>query len=93
MSHFERRLPARWRSAAAWPLLALAMLLGGCGGHHHDDNNGNAPPTQQNPPPAVDAFIAFVQNIVGSTSDTAEPAAIDSAQVTAPETTEPAPVP
>lgn len=86
MSHFERRLPV-------WPLLALALLLGGCGGHD-DDDNGNAPPTQQTPPPpVVDAFIAYVQSIVAAVSDSTEPAAIDTAQATTPETTEPAPVP
>lgn len=93
MSHFERRLPARWRSPTAWPLLALALLLAGCGGHHHHDDNSNGPPTQQTPPPAVDAFIAYVQTIVAAVSETAEPAAVDTVQVTTPETTEPAPVP
>lgn len=75
--------------------LALAMALGAC--HHGDDDDmGSKPPVAEtpNPPPAMtDAFFAYVSQIVATASDTAEPGSTDGATATAPENTEPQPLP
>ena len=75
--------------------LALAATLGAC--HHSDDDDmGSKPPVAEtpNPPPAMtDAFFAYVSQIVATASDTAEPASTDGVTATAPEDTEPQPLP
>ena len=43
-------------------------------------------------PPLLDAFFAAVQALVGDSSDTAEPAAVDTVAVTMPEDGEPRPL-
>jgi ABC-type uncharacterized transport system auxiliary subunit len=69
--------------------LALAAVLGAC--HHHDDDDDNNKPKP--PPVATDAFIAYVSQIVATSSDTAEPASTDGVTVTEPDNTEPQPLP
>jgi hypothetical protein len=74
--------------------LALAVLLGAC--HHHDDDRPTPGPVAEtpNPPPATtDAFFAYVSQIVATFSDTAEPASLEGVTVTAPDNTEPQPLP
>jgi hypothetical protein len=74
--------------------LALAVLLGAC--HHHDDDRPTPGPVGEtpNPPPAAtDAFFAYVSQIVATFSDTAEPASTEGVTVTAPDNTEPQPLP
>lgn len=71
--------------------LALAAALGAC---HHNDDDKPTPPVAETPPPtATDAFFAYVSQIVATFSDTAEPASTDGVTVTAPENTEPQPLP
>jgi hypothetical protein len=79
------------RPFAALALVALAALLGAC--HHNDDDR--PPPVAETPPPpvATDAFITYVSQQVATQSDSAEPLSIDGVGATAPDTTEPVPVP
>jgi hypothetical protein len=79
------------RPFAALALVALAALLGAC--HHNDDDR--PPPVAETPPPpvATDAFITYVSQQVATQSDSAEPLSIDGVSATAPDTTEPVPVP
>lgn len=67
--------------------VTLSLLLGGCGGSG-GYNAGSTPSSNG----GMDAFIAEVSRILGMTSDTAEPNAIDPINVTTPEDTAPAPV-
>jgi hypothetical protein len=74
--------------------LALALTLGAC--HHSDDDRPTPGPVGEtpNPPPAMtDAFFAYVSQVVATFSDTAEPASTDGVTVTAPDNTEPQPLP
>lgn len=75
--------------------LALAASLGAC--HHNDDDDKPmTPPVAEtpNPPPTMtDAFFAYVSQIVATFSDTAEPGSTDGVTVTAPDNTEPQPLP
>jgi hypothetical protein len=76
--------------------LALAMSLGACHHGDDDDNKGSTPPVAETPSPPTtmtDAFFAYVSQIVATLSDTAEPASTDGVAVTAPENTEPQPLP
>jgi hypothetical protein len=74
--------------------LALAMALGACH-HNDDDDHGSKPPVSETPPPTTmtDAFFAYVSQIVATLSDTAEPASTDGVAATAPDNTEPQPLP
>jgi hypothetical protein len=77
------------RLAAALP---LALALAACGSSHHD--NPTTPTTPTTPPVSMtDAFITYVTQQVASLSETAEPASTDGVTATAPENTEPVPVP
>jgi hypothetical protein len=76
--------------------LALAVLLGAC--HHSGDDKDKPTPgpvgETPNPPPAMtDAFFAYVSQAVATFSDTAEPASLEGVTVTAPDNTEPQPLP
>jgi hypothetical protein len=74
--------------------LALTLALGAC--HHSDDDRPTPGPVggTPNPPPAMtDAFFAYVSQIVAAFSDTAEPASLEGVTVTAPDDTEPQPLP
>lgn len=58
--------------------LALALSLAACGGGGGGDG-GNAsanPPPPTNSITPMDAFLAYVQQLVGSKLDTAEPASV-----------------
>ena len=73
--------------------VCAAMLLAGCGGGS-DHGNADTGPLPPAPPPvaAADSFFAAVLSVFGKDED-GEPAAIESAAVTAPEGTEPQAVP
>lgn len=73
--------------------LAVATALGACGGGAGDGQTGmtTTDPTIPNPP-VLDAFFAAVQALVGDSSDSAEPVAVDSVAVTMPENGEPRPL-
>lgn len=78
-------------SSAAAVLLALVMA--GCGGSGHDIASSGAPAAApEAATPAADAFTANVSNAVGSSSDTAEPLAVDSSAAGSSDTAEPVPV-
>jgi hypothetical protein len=76
-------------------LVSLALLLGACGGSNERDHAVTPPPpTGTNPPPPMaDSFFTLVASRVASLLDNDEPVAIDSAAATAPENTEPEPLP
>ena len=69
--------------------LAVATALGACGGA----GDGKTDMTTTDPtipsPPLLDAFVTAVQALVGDSSDSAEPVAVDSVAVTMPENGEP----
>ncbi len=82
----------RMRNAAL--LLSAALLLAACGGSNDRDPVTTPPPTGTTPPPvSTDTFFQTVLARVASLLDNDEPIAIDPIPVTAPETTEPEPVP
>ncbi len=67
---------------------ALALALGACGG---GQTSMTPPTTDPGAPglPVVDAFFAAVQALIGDSSETAEPVAVDTVAVTMPEDGEP----
>jgi hypothetical protein len=70
--------------------LVLAAALAAC--HQHDDGTV-ASPSASPDPVATDAFISYVSQVVEVQSDTAEPGSTDGVAVTAPDDTEPLPLP
>ena len=76
-------------------LLSVALLLGACGGSNDRDPVATTPPpTSNNPPPvSTDTFFQTVLARVASLLDNDEPIAVEAIPITAPETTEPEPVP
>jgi hypothetical protein len=87
------RLPAVATAAAA---LAVAATLASCS--HNDDDRGKPPvaetPNPPGPPVATtDAFITYVSQQVATADETSEPASVDGVAATAPENTEPQPLP
>lgn len=88
-------LARRLRGAAL--MLATAAVLSACGGSNDRPHEVvTPPPPVQNPPPPVvstDSFFALVLARIGSLLDTDEPVPTDAITATAPETTEPEPVP
>jgi hypothetical protein len=87
------RLPAVATAVAA---LAVAATLASCG-HSDDDHGGDMkPPVTETPTPPVattDAFITYVSQLVATQDETSEPASVDGVAATAPENTEPQPLP
>jgi hypothetical protein len=88
------RLPAVATAVAA---LAVAATLASCG-HSDDDHGGDMkpPPVTETPAPPVsttDAFITYVMQLVSTQDETSEPGSVDGVAVTAPENTEPQPLP
>jgi type IV pilus biogenesis protein CpaD/CtpE len=86
------RLPAVATAVAA---LAVAATLASCS-NHDDDNGGAKPPVAETPTPPVattDAFITYVSQLVATQDETSEPASVDGVAATAPENTEPQPLP
>ncbi len=75
--------------------LAVATVLTACGGAAGNGQADMTPPTTDPGipgPPLLDAFFAAVQALVGDSSDTTEPAAVDTVAVTMPEDGEPRPL-
>ncbi|SFL49856.1 MULTISPECIES: hypothetical protein [Rugamonas] len=75
--------------------LAVATVLAACGGGAGNGQADMKPPATDPGipvPPVLDAFFAAVQALVGDSSDTAEPAAVDTVAVTMPEDGEPRPL-
>ena len=83
----------RTRNAAL--LLSAALLLVACGGSNDRDPVSTTPPPGGTTPPpvATDTFFQTVLARVAALLDNDEPIAVDAIPVTAPETTEPEPVP
>jgi hypothetical protein len=84
------------RALAAVAVLGLGAVVSAC--HHSDDDHGGMgqPPVggTPNPPPVVtDAFVTYVAQVVATQDETSEPASIDGVAATAPEATEPQPLP
>jgi hypothetical protein len=82
--------------ARALVALAVAAALAAC--HHNDDDDRNdmkPPPVAETPPPVstVDAFVTYVMQLVSTQDETSEPGSVDGVAVTAPENTEPQPLP
>ncbi|UVW28083.1 hypothetical protein [Massilia sp. H6] len=77
-------------------LLSAALLLVACGGSSDSDNSTTPPPTGGTVVPPVastDTFFEIVLARVKALLDNDEPIQIENFTVTAPETTEPEPVP
>jgi hypothetical protein len=82
--------------ARALAALAVAVALAAC--HHSDDDRNDTttpPPVAETPPPVstADAFFSYVMQLVSTQDETSEPGSVDGVVVTAPETTEPQPLP
>jgi hypothetical protein len=73
-------------------LIAL-LVLTACGGStSYSEPPATTPPVVTPPVSMVDAFFTAVMAMIGDSSDTKEPVAIDAVAVTTPEATEPEPV-
>ncbi len=82
--------------------LTLVTGLAACGSSDDDDDGGalpspppTTPPSSEVPPSAgasVAAFIAFLQTLVASSSETAEPLSVGSFTALADDTAEPQPL-
>jgi hypothetical protein len=83
--------------ARALAALAVAAALVAC--HHNDDDDRNdmkPPPVAETPAPPVstaDAFFTYVMQLVSTQDETSEPGSVDGVVATAPENTEPQPLP
>ena len=82
--------------ARALAALAVGVALAAC--HHNDDdhNDTKPPPVAETPAPPVstaDAFFSYVMQLVSTQDETSEPGSVDGVTVTAPENTEPQPLP
>jgi ABC-type uncharacterized transport system auxiliary subunit len=82
--------------ARALAALAVAAVLAAC--HHSDDdrNTTTPPPVAETPAPPVstaDAFFSYVLQLVSTSDETSEPGSVEGVAVTAPESTEPQPLP
>ena len=84
------------RALAAIAVLGLAALVAACSSHDDDRDSHQTPPVAGTPTPtpvATDAFITYVTQVVATQDDTGEPGSTEGVAVTAPEDTEPLPVP
>ena len=82
--------------ARALVALAFAAALAAC--HHSDDDRNDTttpPPVAETPPPVstVDAFFSYVMQLVSTQDETSEPVRSRGWSATAPENTEPQPLP
>jgi|GEM_PF-6927427 len=70
---------------------ALTLMLAACGGSSSPaaSNTGTGTGTTIPVTSTIDTFTQYVLNLFSTSADTAEPQAIDTAIVTAPEGTEP----
>jgi hypothetical protein len=69
--------------------LAALVALSACGGSDHGGPPATTPPVVTPPATMVDAFYAAVLALLGDSSDSKEPVAIDPVAVTTPDNTEP----
>ena len=68
-----------------------AMLLAGCGGSNNDNNNDSGGP--QGPvAQTVSDVVAYINGLISSTSDSAEPVDINSLTLTADNNSDSAPL-
>jgi hypothetical protein len=78
-------------------LLAVALVATLAACHHSDDDHGTTPagPVAETPPPpsTIDAFFSYVAQVVATLTETDEPASTDGVTATAPDNTEPQPLP
>jgi predicted small lipoprotein YifL len=70
---------------------ASILALSACGGGGGSYDSGTTPPPSSSTPGA-DGFFNEVMRILGMTSESSEPEAVESVTVTSPEDAEPAPV-
>jgi len=74
---------------------ALVATLAAC--HHSDDDHDTTPggPVAEtpNPPSMADAFFSYVAQVVATMNETDEPASTNGVTATAPDNTEPQPLP
>jgi hypothetical protein len=77
--------------------VALVATLAACHHHGDDDNTTSTPPVAETPTPpppsTIDAFFSYVSQVVANLTETDEPASTDGVAVTAPDNTEPQPLP
>jgi hypothetical protein len=92
-----RHIQLNWRRAlAVVAVMGLAAAVAACSDHDDDRDHHQTPPVAgtPNPPPvATDAFVSYVAQVVATQDDTGEPASTEGVAATAPEGTEPLPVP
>ena len=72
-------------------LIPIALLLAACGSSGDDTGSAATTGTQQTAAPQADSFMNNVNAVVGTSSETAEPVAVD-ASPSAPEEAEPSPL-
>jgi len=71
---------------------ALALSLAACGGSGSDNGSSSSSGSGAPPVAMADAFFAMVSAIVGTSSESTEPVAVDGTAATTPENSEPAAV-
>ena len=85
----------RARAAVTVAVAGLAAMVAACSSHD-DDRDHTPPPVAVTPTPtpvATDAFVSYVAQVVATQDETGEPASTDGVTLTAPEETEPLPLP
>ena len=92
------RLQANKRRAlAAVAVLGMAATVAACSHHDEDRSGGPSPvagtPDSSTPAVTTDAFVTYVAQVVATQDETSEPGSVDGVAATAPDTTEPQPVP
>ncbi len=73
-------------------LIPILAALAACGDSGNGDDGAAGGTMPAAAAPASDAFIDKVSSTIGTTSDSAEPVAIDSVSASSPEDSEPSPV-
>ena len=73
-------------------LIPIALLLAACGSGGGDETPTAASSGQQSGAAQADSFMSNVNAVSGTSTDGAEPAAVDASPASAPEDTEPSPV-
>ena len=72
--------------------IAVLSTLTACGSSGNDAGGTATTDAQEKAAPQAGRFISEVSAMVGASSDTAEPAAVDASPATKPEDSEPSPV-
>jgi hypothetical protein len=83
------------RLRAAMAVAGLAAMVAACSSHD-EDRDTTVPPVAGTPTPTpvvTDAFVTYVSQVVATQDETGEPGATDGVAVTAPDETEPLPLP